>query len=85
MRKIFVSISTGYCGEDSAEVMEFSDDASDRQINQEVHEEAVQWAFSFDHSSEYEEWEDYDEEGDIQERVEGTWEDYVPEKHDQLL
>jgi hypothetical protein len=82
MHKVFVSISTGYCGEDSALVMEFEDHISDSAIDKAAHEEAQDWALQFDHSEEYDPEENYDEWSDIQERVEGSWEDYDAEKHE---
>jgi hypothetical protein len=78
MRKIFVQFDTGYCGEDGAEVWELDDTVSDIVIDADVQSAAYDWALQWDHSPE----EDYCEWADVQDRVEGYWEDYDAEKHE---
>ena len=82
MRLVFVKMHTGYCGMDAHEVFD-AEGLTDEEIDFEVDCMAVENASSFGiyRSSE----DDEDEELDSEysgENIEGSWEDYVPEKHD---
>lgn len=74
MRKLFVQFETGYCGEEGAEILEFSTEDSDSLIDKEV------WYLAIQHAEMY----GHEDEEDMQ-NVEGWWEDYIPEKHDDYI
>ncbi len=89
MRKLFVKYSTGYCGMDGYEVLEFPEGVSDEDIDKELYFVAVEHAQSYgievcpdgdfceDDECEYE------HEGST--NISACWEDYIPEKHDMFL
>lgn len=89
MRKLFVKYHTGYCGMDSYELVEVSDDDSDEDIAEMLYVQAVQHAESYgiEFCTNGEECEDseceYEHEGSS--NIEASWELYDPKKHDCYL
>lgn len=87
MRKIVVFIHTGYCGEDTVQLEEVSDDETDEELHELAWEMAVDHASSYGHELCSDECEDdeceYEHPGMT--NIEGYWEDYVPDKHDGLI
>jgi len=47
MRKLFVKYSTGYCGMDGYDVIEFPEDEPDETISKQLYYQAVQHAESY--------------------------------------
>ena len=79
MRLVFVTMHTGYCGMDTHEVFD-AEGLTNEEIDMEVHCMAEENAASF---GIYPPSDDYDDEAEYSgENIEGSWEDYVPEKHD---
>ena len=85
MRAIFFKYHTGYCGEDGCEVVTVDDNVTEDDLSYMAYQGA------YDHASSYgrELCDSEDDECEMEHEgntnIEGTWEDYVPEKHDQLL
>lgn len=92
MRKIYFKYSTGYCGSDGAEVLEFHDDVTDEELDDAAWHGALSNAEMYGIYPESdledisdEEYERMEEEGELDNyshNIEGSWEDYNPEKHD---
>jgi len=85
MRKIVISLHTGYCGMDSHEFWEVSPSATDEELYE------LCWQRAKDHAetygiypySEYCDEPDFDEDDDsYSDNIEGSFEDYDPELHD---
>lgn len=84
MRKLFVTLRTGYCGMDAHDLIEVPDYLSEEDINEEIWDMAVNHASSYGiypPSDEDEDDEDYQDWSNI----EGIYEEYQPEKHDGYL
>lgn len=84
MRKLFVTYYTGYAGMDGYEVVEFHDDTSDEDIDEELYYLAVQYAQSYgiEVCSNGEYCEDDECQLDHEASIHASWEEYIPEKHD---
>lgn len=85
MRKIYFKYHTGYCGMDSVEVVEFSDDVSEGELNDYAYQGALDNAETYgiyptDYTSE--EVDDDEDSDNYSDNIEGYWEDYDAEKHD---
>lgn len=85
MRKIVLSLHTGYCGMDSHEFWEVPDTATDDELY------ALCWERAKDHAEmygiypreEYADTPDFDEDDEsYSDNIEGSFEDYNSEKHD---
>jgi hypothetical protein len=90
MRKIYFSYSTGYVGMDSHEVVEYPDDVTNSELDQDA------WYAALQHAETYGIYppsdDDFDEDGFERESedspcysgdsIEGHWEEYDPNKHD---
>lgn len=83
MRKIFITLHTGYCGSEAHEVVEVEDNES--------HIDAMVQEMAFDNASMYgidvcedEDCEDDDceLEHEYNHNIEGSWCDYMPDEHD---
>ena len=87
MRKIFITLHTGYCGSTAHEVMEVEDTTTEKELNQMVWEMAVDNAASYGYDLCSDECEDAECEMEHpgSTNIEGFWVDYVPEKHDMKL
>lgn len=87
MRKLFCKYHTGYCGEDGCELVEFPEDMTTDQIDEEVYWAAVEHASQYGHEMCSEDCDD--EECEMEHpgnsNIEGSWEDYNAEKHDMYL
>jgi hypothetical protein len=81
MRKIFINVETGYCGEGYEDVLFVPSQWTDDQIDDYYWTEALDWARQWDHSDEYEDEDNYNENEDLNNRVSFEWEDYDEEKH----
>ena len=89
MKKIVFFYETGFCGTNTAEVVEFSDDVTNDELDQYAWENAVQWAESHGIYPEC----DRELSGELDEQfddsysdnIEGYWEVYDPAKHDALI
>ena len=85
MRKLFVTLRTGYCGMNSHDLMEVPDNMSEEDINAEI------WGMAVEHASSYGIYppSDDDEEDDENyqdgNNIEGSYVEYDPEKHDGYL
>lgn len=77
MQRYIVHLMTGYCGEDAYEPLEVSDDTTSEEIDRICWDMACDHAESYGHPSEEDEYED-----EWLERVDYTWQDYDPDKHD---
>lgn len=92
MRKIYFTYNTGYVGMESHSVVEYDDEVTDEELDEDAWQGAIQNAESYgiypdsdldDYSQE-----DYDhmvQSGDIDSYssgIEGSWEEYDAEKHD---
>ena len=89
MRKITFKYNTGYCGMDGVDVIEYPDDVTDEELDMDAWTGAVQHAESYgiypEEDREIYEEEDAEVDDDsYSHNIEGSWEDYDPEKHDQL-
>lgn len=92
MRKIYFTYSTGFCGSDGAEVVEFPDNVTDEELNEYAWEGALSNAEMYGYYPDYElegmsdeDIEELEESGNIDNytyNIEGSWEDYDPKKHD---
>lgn len=92
MRKIIFTLDTGICGTTSHEAVAFDDDVTEDEINDYGHELALSNAEMFGIYPESERPEDYDEENEdswtsdsYSDDICHNWEDYDPEKHDDLV
>lgn len=93
MRKIIFFYSTGYCGMDGNEVVEYPDDVTELELDNDA------WTGALDNAEMYGiepvEEVDFDADGYAKEdedapcyvgdAIEGWWEDYDPKKHDGLV
>lgn len=86
MRKLFVTLRTGYCGMDAYDLIEVPDDMSEEDIDEEI------WDMAVNHASSYGIYppSDYDDEDDDENyqdgsNIEGSYVEYDPEKHDGYL
>lgn len=83
MRKIYFKYYTGYCGMEAAEVVEFSDNVTEEELNEYAHQGALDNAESYGiYPTEYMENEEDEDSEDYSDNIEGCWEDYDHEKHD---
>lgn len=83
MRKIVLTLRTGYAGMDAHEGWEINADATDAEIYDLADERALDHAEMY---GIYRLFDDEEESGDYSgNNIEGSWEDYVPEKHDGKL
>lgn len=82
MRKIFVKVTTGYCGMDATELITVDDDMTDDDINSLVDHMALENASMYDiyPPSEFDDEDDEDYQDGS--NIDGYWEEYDPEKHD---
>jgi hypothetical protein len=86
MRKIFFKLRTGYCGMDGHDMLEFPDDVTNEQLDDEAWNIACEYAASYGIYPESEDDGDEDEESQYSgHNIEGRWEEYNPEKHDGYL
>ncbi len=87
MKKMFVTLETGYCGSTGHELVEFDDNATEEQIAEECYWMAVQHAQSYGYEMCSDDCEDADcdMEHPGTSNIEGYAEPYDPEKHDGLL
>lgn len=83
MKKIIFHLSTGMCGMDSHEVLEYDDDVTHDQLDEEAWQLAVNNAESYGYYPE--EWRQEMEDDGVDEEhftsVEGCWEVYDEKKH----
>lgn len=85
--KIIMHLETGFCGMDQHEFWQVPDDISEDELNK------LAWHQALDNAESYGIYslEDFDEndssldEADYSENIEGYWELYCPEKHDQYM
>lgn len=88
MRRIAFILETGTVGTDACEVLEFEDTVTDEQLNETGRELALNNAEAYGIYPAYEyDREDGDEDdgGDTySDDISSYWEEYDPEKHDQL-
>jgi hypothetical protein len=83
MRKIVLTLDTGYAGMRTHEGWLINLDATDDDIFKLADERAVEHAEMY---GIYRLFDDEEESGDYSgENIEGSWEEYVPEKHDGKL
>lgn len=86
MRKIYFKYSTGYCGMDAAEVADFPDNITDKELNDYAWEGALNNAEMYGiYPSDDVDMSDIDddENGDsYSDNIDGYWQEYDPEKHD---
>jgi hypothetical protein len=85
MRKIVLFLHTGYCGMDAWEFWEVDHDLSDDELYDLAWQRAVDNAESYGiYPREwYQDADEYDEEDEAySDNIEGSFEDYVPDKHD---
>jgi hypothetical protein len=87
MRTLFVKFETGYCGSEGTCLMEFQDDSSDEEIDEEVYYAAVDHAASYGFELCSDDCEDEDCEMDHpgSSNICGSWVDYDPKLHDRHL
>lgn len=87
MRTLFVKFETGYCGMDSACLMEFEDDTPENDIDEEVYCAAINHASSYGIEMCDDDCEDKDCELEHpgNSNICGSWVDYDPKLHDSLL
>jgi len=89
MRKIFITLETGFCGSSGHEFYEVPDDTTDEELDQ------FCWDLACNHAAGYgiypeedrpdspDEADEEDEWGtEYSHNIEGSWEPYDPEKHD---
>lgn len=82
MKRIFFSYHTGYCGEDGCDCIEYDDDITDEELDNDA------WVGAMDHASRYGhdlcdcEDEECENPHEGSHNIEGYWEVYDPKKHD---
>lgn len=87
MRKIFFTYNTGFCGSDGYEVIEFDDNVTDALLDEYAHQGALENAEMYGYyptqciPEGYDDDQDYDGGDEYTDGIEGTWCDYVEEKH----
>jgi hypothetical protein len=85
MRKLFVTLRTGYCGMTTHELLEVLDNISEEDIDEEI------WGMAVEHAASYGIYppSEYDDEDDEEyqdgSNIEGSYVEYDPEKHDSRL
>lgn len=97
MRKLIAHLETGFCGSDTYEALLVEDTTTEDEINSIVYEMAKNNAegFGIYPTWEYQEQVDQgllspeeldamEDNGDLSDDIGGSYEDYVPEKHDML-
>ncbi len=86
MRKIVLFLHTGYCGMDAWEFWEVPEAATDHELYQLAWEQALQNAESYGIYPREAYCDDEDDEDYYSDKysdnIEGSWEDYDPDKHD---
>lgn len=85
MRKIVLTLHTGFCGMDSHEFWKVSETATDAELNELCWERAKENADSYGiyPYSEYCDDPEFDEDDEsYSDNIEGSFEDYDPDKHD---
>lgn len=88
MRYIVFLLNAGMAGTDSAEFVEFDDDVTNEELDQQAWERALNHAEMYGVYPMEAMPDDYDEEetdwhsDEYSDSICGYWEDYVPEKHD---
>lgn len=84
MRKIVFTYHTGYCGMDGHDFRVYPDDVTDDELHDDAWEGALSNAESFGIYPYPEEFgdDDEDDETDYSYDIEGSWEEYDPDKHD---
>ena len=86
MRKIFFTYYTGFCGSGGHAVDEFEDDVTNKELDQYAYDGAIANAEMYGIYPTEDASDDYDEEesrGDeYSDGIEGTWCDYIAEKHE---
>lgn len=88
MKKIVFFYNAGMSGTDTAELVEFEDDVTDEELNTYAWEGAIQWAESFGVYPEYDrdlDDEEEDDEDTYSDNIDGYWEVYDPNTHDDLI
>lgn len=90
MRKIYFSYHTGYAGMDMHEVVEYDDEVTDLELDDDAYYGALQNAETYGIYPPTDG--DYDEDGNVRDseenpsytgdNIEGYWEEYNPKKHD---
>jgi len=92
MRYIVFMLNAGMVGTDSAEFVEFDDEVTNAELDDEAWQRALNHAEMYGVYPEHEKPEDFDEENEgswihdqYSENIEGYWEEYNPEKHDGLI
>jgi hypothetical protein len=81
MRKLIVFANTGYAGEELVDAFVVDHSTTETEIRE------IAWGIAVDNAESYGHYiGDEDEEGDVYESdmVDAYWEDYDPEKHDDL-
>lgn len=86
MRKIVFFYNAGMPGTDTAELVEFPDDVTDKKLDTYAWEGALQWAESFGvYPESYRHLDEEDDEDTYSDNIEGYWEEYDPNTHDGLI
>lgn len=85
MRKLFVTLRTGYCGMDAHELIEVPDDMTEDEINNEIWGMAVENASMYSIYTPSEDDDEDDEDFQDGSNIEGHYVEYDPEKHDGYL
>jgi hypothetical protein len=84
MKRVFFRLHTGYCGEDGYDVIDYDDDVTTDELDQDAWYKAVEWASSYgrDLCDEYCDDPECESEHIGSTNIEGTWAWYNPEEHD---
>ncbi len=89
MRKIIFHYSVGFAGMDGNDARAYPDDVTEDALNRDAWEGALFHAESYGYYPEEDtpfDHDDEDEDSDCYTHgIEGSWEDYDPEKHDELV
>ena len=85
MRKIIFKFHTGFCGMDGIDYQENPDDVTDKELDDEAWFAALQHAETYGiYPTPDREDDNEDDDENYSDNIEGSWEDYDPEKHDML-
>lgn len=90
-RCIVFSLDVGFCGTDTHEFEVFPDNITEAELDNEAWERALAHADSYGVYPESQKPDDYEEDDagwnsdEYTDNIEGTWEDFDPEKHDGLV
>ncbi len=87
MKRIFFRLHTGYCGSDAHDVVDYEDDITEDELDEDAYRMAVENAarYGYELCSEDCDDDECDLEHPGSSNIEGSWEVYDPKEHDKYL